>query len=217
MTSWTLSVYKFERIRRQLGLNQLVSLLNVWFAITSFHCFPIFTKHQHISTLSLNQVNHDYPISQWSLYIPSITFHHLPPLELCPSPELQALAAASRARELCQDQEDEELLRCEAVSLLRISGAQAEPGSQGGAKGLGSLGGMERRCNPQNRRMQWELNVFLFGGCRGLHTKSEDAHNKPGEMVRLMLFDIQASRIWWIKWGKNLGTSAWHDMAWLYV
>lgn len=66
---------------------------------------------------------HDASIEDQVLVLQTLSAAHL-----ANGTAKEALAAASRARELCQDQEDEELLRCEAVSLLRISGAQAKLG-----------------------------------------------------------------------------------------
>jgi len=53
----------------------------------------------------------------------------------------EALEMAQSARELCKEAEDDELLRAEAVSLLRMAGAQAKwmgmaGGSQGGPQDL---------------------------------------------------------------------------------
>lgn len=82
MTSSTVSVYKFERIRRQLGLNQLVSLLNSWFAITSFHCFSHLIYNSTL--LNINTYQH-YLSTRLTMTIqyPSDlyrnTFHYLPP------------------------------------------------------------------------------------------------------------------------------------------
>ena len=179
--------------------------------LVCYHIISLFFPSNHYSTLLNINTYHHYLSTRLTMTIqyPSDLYMYLP----LPSTIFHGALPFPRAPGACGRFPS-------AGAVPRPGGWRAAPlrsgesaAHQRGAGGLGAraepraLGAWEewnevdviRKIGGCNE--SWRF--FFFGGGRGLHTKSEDTHNKPGEMVRLMLFDIQASRIWWIKWEKT--------------